>query len=326
MPWRATSADNAAVREAAARGAVLCDMEGAFRAASPGGAIGWELMDDHVHMSLQGQALFARTVMHCLTNMTGPLQTDPDRIRALPPNEVNADRLGHSIYTDYVVASRMRSIFEIPFMKRSNPQAGRRWQSEMQRLHAAMSDVDRQAVEHWKDPELHVTNHRPLAGVVGYYRMMNDDCEAASPLFRVARDCVSNISLWRLQFTWYLIDCQREQKGSLDEADLLLCEEAIQVGELLRRFVGFLDPWGPSFLGMAYHAKGDYASCIRYLDDAVRYAKGKEGADVVCALADSLIQTGERSRAELLLNLARRDPEIRAEAEQMLIANGLSVR
>jgi hypothetical protein len=77
---------------------------------------------------------------------------------------------------------------------------------------------------------------------------------------------------------------------------------------------------------MCYHAAGDYRSAIKYLDDPVRYASGKEGADVVYALADSLVQENQRDRAELLLNLARRDPAMKPKAEQWLQAWGMTVR
>ena len=36
---------------------MLVDLQKAFREASAGGCVGWELMDDHVHPSLLGQAL-----------------------------------------------------------------------------------------------------------------------------------------------------------------------------------------------------------------------------------------------------------------------------
>lgn len=56
MPWRPPAASVAAIRRAAeSRGAGLADLESAFRAASPGGVVGWDLMDDHVHPSLKGQ-------------------------------------------------------------------------------------------------------------------------------------------------------------------------------------------------------------------------------------------------------------------------------
>jgi hypothetical protein len=129
---------------------------------------------------------------------------------------------------------------------------------------------------------------------------------------------VPNVSLWRLQFTWYVVRGERRLKGTLDAGDLALCREGIEVGRLLEKFTGFPDPQGPSYLGMLHHANGDYARAIHYLNDAVRYASGKEGADVVAALADSLVRTGKPDRAITLLNLARRDPAIRPLAEKML--------
>jgi hypothetical protein len=61
MPWRPTSQTEQAIRDAAAaQGAVLCDVAARFRDLSPEGATGWELLDDHVHPSLHGQAEVAR--------------------------------------------------------------------------------------------------------------------------------------------------------------------------------------------------------------------------------------------------------------------------
>lgn len=150
MPWRATSAARKAILAAAAKGAVLCDMEAAFREASPGGAIGWELMDDHVHMSLRGQALFAETLL--------------DTMAKLP------------------------------------------------------------------------------------------------------------------------------------------------------------DPLGPGYLGMIYSRVGRHAEAVALLNDAVRYAKGREGFDIVRALAESLIQVGRPDDARLLLDLSTRDEEM-AELSRAMLAD-----
>ncbi len=64
MPWRAPTAHNAVIRAVAAEhGAVLADVEAAFGAAAPASGVGWEWMVDHVHFSVAGQALLARTVL-----------------------------------------------------------------------------------------------------------------------------------------------------------------------------------------------------------------------------------------------------------------------
>ena len=65
MPWRAPTAHNAVIRAVAKEhGVVLADVEAAFAAAAPAQGVGWEWMVDHVHFSVAGQALLARTVLH----------------------------------------------------------------------------------------------------------------------------------------------------------------------------------------------------------------------------------------------------------------------
>ena len=65
MPWRAPTAHNAVIRAVAKEhGAVLADVEAAFAEAAPAQGVGWEWMVDHVHFSVAGQALLARTVLH----------------------------------------------------------------------------------------------------------------------------------------------------------------------------------------------------------------------------------------------------------------------
>jgi hypothetical protein len=271
-------------------------------------------------MTLRGQALFALNLIRALTNLPPPLRVEASRINELPAWETYADRLGRSVYTDYAAAHRMKTLFDIPFMERSNPEARARVAQQQADLLARVSELDRKAASHWHDPGLHVFNHRPLTGVVGYYRMMDGDFAAAAPLFRVARECVSNVSLWRLQYTWYLLSCNRRVHPALTDDDRLLCQEAIEVGELLERFVGFPEPLGPGFLGMAHHRLGEYAKAVEYLDDVVGYAKSSESVEVVEALADSLVRLGQVDRARYLLTLAQKDPAMEEMAQRMLSA------
>ena len=70
MPWRAPTAHNAVIRAVAKEhGAVLADVEAAFAAAAPAQGVGWEWMVDHVHFSVAGQALLARTVLHSVAEL-----------------------------------------------------------------------------------------------------------------------------------------------------------------------------------------------------------------------------------------------------------------
>ena len=70
MPWRAPTAHNAVIRAVAKEhGVVLADVEAAFADAAPVQGVGWEWMVDHVHFSVAGQALLARTVLHSVAEL-----------------------------------------------------------------------------------------------------------------------------------------------------------------------------------------------------------------------------------------------------------------
>lgn len=59
MPWRATSAMNETIQKCASgKGVVFCDVATAFTA-DAGGAPGWKYFTDHLHPSIEGQALLA---------------------------------------------------------------------------------------------------------------------------------------------------------------------------------------------------------------------------------------------------------------------------
>ena len=69
-PWRASSAINQVIRETAqVKGITLVDGEMLFTKYSSSAGIGWDLMDDHVHPSAQGQILLAREVAESVVDL-----------------------------------------------------------------------------------------------------------------------------------------------------------------------------------------------------------------------------------------------------------------
>jgi hypothetical protein len=301
MPWRATTAARRAVLAAAGEGGVLCDMEGAFREASPGGAIGAELMGDHVHMTVAGQALFARTIVRAMEDLPPPLRVEAAAADSLPGDEWYEARLGRTIYTDYVAASRIRSLFEIAFMAENNPEAAARAERACDSLRAAMTDVDRKALERWRDPALHGATDRPLTWVVGVYRMDGGDYATAADLFRSARESVPTVSLWRLELTWLLLDCRRHLLSEPEAEDVRLCREAVAIGELLDRLGRRESEDVLRYLGLAYHLAGRFPEAARCLERALEIGGPFDGPEPVAALADCYRRTGREEEARRLL-------------------------
>ena len=145
MPWRATSQANAAIsRSAASQGATVCDLVKIFRAASLHGATGWELMDDHVHPTLLGQAVMADALVNCITNLTSEA-----RARIATSVEYMR-RLGDNPYDRYGVAHQMRVLFDVPFMRRNNPDALQRFQSTVERFEEEADPEIRTTIREWQ--------------------------------------------------------------------------------------------------------------------------------------------------------------------------------
>ena len=109
-------------------------MEKSFHDASPDGLIGWELMDDHVHPTLRGQALIAEAIVASLQYLSGPLHVSKDARRRIADWEDYARRCGDNPYDRYGVAHQMRVIFDIGFMRQTNPDAYSRFDELTHRI------------------------------------------------------------------------------------------------------------------------------------------------------------------------------------------------
>ena len=242
MPWRAPGSFNDTVREAAEAGAVLCDLQEAFQAASPGGAIGWELMDDHVHPSLQGQALVARSWVRSMADLPEPLHVAQEAAEGLPDWTEYADRLGTNKFDTYAAARRMVNLFEAPFYRRSNPDGLARFQARLTEIEQTLSGAERTAVRFWRDPETHQQSIRPITGIAGAGLMTEGRFDEADRLLCIARRNVSRYSMWNLELTWKALQCRQQLYPRPRPQDLALAREMVRDGEDLRRATGVSTP------------------------------------------------------------------------------------
>ncbi len=236
MPWRATSALQQGLRRAVQeRGAQLCDAEAVFRRQSPGGAIGWELMDDHVHLSLQGQALLARTIVETLTRRTDSLGVSRQRFDALPDWEVYAKRLGDNPYDHYGVAHTLRTLFTIPFMHASNPQALHRFNAIALDLESRMRPAIREIAWQWQREAAQLAVRQPISGRVAGGLLREKRFEEAMGMYAVAMNSVPVYSALNLEYAYYWLAIRKQLYGELDPADLDLAAQAIERGAIVLR-------------------------------------------------------------------------------------------
>jgi tetratricopeptide (TPR) repeat protein len=214
MPWRATSQANAVVRAIGDAHALVgagVDLEQSMRAVSPGGAIGWEMMDDHVHLSLAGQVFVARSVLDVLLTTTNGGLRDFDASR-LASDAAYLARLGDNRFDRWAVAHRMRTLLQAEFFQATNPAALRRFERICQQLEAQMSPGELAAVEFWRS-QVAGGLPRPITGVIGAHYADAGLAAEARAMFLIARQNVPRYLIWATQLTWRAITADAQVSG-----------------------------------------------------------------------------------------------------------------
>lgn len=301
MPWRATSLQQAAIRRATEKsGAVLCDLEAAFRAASPGGCIGWELMDDHVHPTLRGQALMAEALTAALRSLPAPIGITEAQFLSIQPWTNYAAQLGDNEYDRYSVDHSMRVLFSVEFMFARNREGFERFDQRAGSFEAQLSPELRNVAREWQSEVPHAGGKRPLTGMVARQFMREKRYAKALELYEIAARAVPEYTSWYLEYVYFTLACREKLNGKLTEADRQQAQLAIDQGEFLLRSGFSQTGLTERYTGRLHQLRGEFAESIPFLH-ASRQKLG--GFDLVAAdqaLFVSLLHTGRTNEARRL--------------------------
>jgi tetratricopeptide (TPR) repeat protein len=298
MPWRPVSLTEQAIRNTAlVKGAVLCDVAEIFRRESPDGATGWELLDDHVHLSLSGQARAARSMVGAMVNLAGPLQLGPDELALVQEDEVYAGGLGTNRYDDYAVNDTLRVLFGVPFMKKTNGPAYDVFAELCREAEVEMSPPVLEVAREWRTSDRRPAGSRPLAGMVAGVLLREGQTEEALELYETAARQVPDYTLSYLEYVCSALACRRKIDGSLGEEDLQVAADAIAQGKFLLEQGDSESGLTGRYVARLHQLRGEWSEAIPFLLAA---RPGMQAADLVAtdqALFLSYLQTGRKKEA-----------------------------
>lgn len=313
MPWRPPRSSVQAIRRAVeSRGAVLADLEAAFRERSGDGCIGWELIDDHVHPSLEGQVLVARTVVRAMTALEGPLATEPTRLETLPEWREYAARHGATVYDEYAVAHAMRVFGSFSLFNRTNPEMSERNDRTCRRIEEAEHPFVVAQLRRWMEPPSNPGGQLPVTAFVADALYQLGEPWRAYPLFLAAADASMPYSSRRLAFLTFALQSRQEAEGSLDAQDRRLALEAINEARTLIATGGSTSGQAELFAGELHQLRGEDEESIPYL----KTARGKlnRGRRVECDehLVRAYVATGRDAQALAIVTHGLGGPDAEA--------------
>jgi tetratricopeptide (TPR) repeat protein len=301
MPWRAISTANESIRRATQeRGAKLCDLEAVFRKHSSGESIGWELMDDHVHPTLRGQALIAEAIVDSLNSCAGRLTISSDERDRIVDWRAYAQRLGDNKYDRYAVAHMMRVIFDVPFMRESNPGAFARFNQIAGDIESAETAEIQLAMREYQGARPHAGSKRPITAIVARVMMQRKEFTEALELYEIAQCSVPQYTSWYLEYVYFALVCKEKLNGALTSEERGRAMDAIEQGMVLMQRGYSETGFTERHLGRLHQLRGEFATAIPFLQVSRRKLGGMDLVAADQALIVSLIRTGRLKEAEKL--------------------------
>ena len=301
MPWRPTSATEGAIRDAAAGGgATLCDVAERFRTMSPEGATGWDLLDDHVHLSVRGQAEAARAIVGAMESLPAAVAVPAGRTAALEPWDAYARRLGTNSWDDYRVHHTLRVLFGVPFMKRSNQEAFDRFDRLCREAESRMSPAVLSVAREWQTSSPHAGGMRPITGMVARVLLREGRPAEAAPLYEIARRQVPRYTSWQLEYAYFTLACRERVAGSLSEEERAAAAAAIADGRFLLAHGHSSTGLTERYVGRLHQLRGEWAEAIPYLLDARPRMAAEDLVACDQALIASYLKCGRATDARAL--------------------------
>jgi tetratricopeptide (TPR) repeat protein len=292
MPWRTTSAEQAAIlRAAREHGAPVCDLVKAFRQASPGGTIGWELMDDHVHPTVRGQVLMAETFVNSMTNVSAEARA------RIAPWEVYARKLGDNPYDHYVVDVTMCTIFHAPFMRANNSEAFQRFDEAVAQFEKSVDPEVSAALREWVTSLPGPGGRLPLTSLVAQALLKEGKFAEARELFQDARQSVPEYTSLHMEYTCLVFECKERLQGVLTAADRAAVAREIEQGQVLLQRGSSESGSTEYYLARLHLLCGEYAEAIPLLDASRRKLSGFDQVAVDRSLIISYLKTGAADQA-----------------------------
>jgi len=310
MPWRApTLSQESVLRAAMDHDSQICDLTEAFRSESANGLIGWELMDDHVHPNLRGQALTAEALMGCLTNFDGALNVSREAVENRSSWEHYAQLLGENVFDRYAAAHSMRILFAAPFMRENNQGAFGRYDAIARRIELQMPVSVRDAMTEWQETQAYAGSRCPITAAVAQVLLKEDDYSQALDLYEIALKAVPDYTSWRLEYMYYSMFCRERLNGDLTRNDLARIQAASEQGTVLCDQVESSLGFNERFTGFLHLLCGEYGKAIPFLLDSRRTSTGIDRLAVEQALFLCFLENRRFDEARLLVleGAARKD-------------------
>jgi tetratricopeptide (TPR) repeat protein len=196
----------------------------------------------------------------------------------------------------------MRVIFNVPFMRETNPQAFARFDGLAKQIESNYPPDIQAVMREYQSSAPHAGGKRPLTGMVARVLIRQKNYADALDLLRIAQRGVPDYTSWHMEYVYFALDCQQKLHGSLTGEEKVLALEEIKQGRFLLQHGFSTSGLAERYLGRLHQLRGEFAEAIPYLLASRARLNGMDLVAADDALVVSYLKTGQAEKARQVVD------------------------
>ncbi len=302
MPWRAAETTNQMIRELAKKENIwLADVEERFHQVQPEG-IGWRLVADHLHPSMEGQVLLARTVFDTLQKQQW-LTLDPSITYINLDWKTLAGIFGYNSLVEFKVYGFMASIFEkLPF-KNNNEQVAKSFVDIANQIVSQSPPPVKKAIEDGK-----VIWHQK-SDPPDFCFLAGDNClqaglpDQARQYYYSAWQQADDLTVYKIKLACDVLLCSKIAHHELNKEDISLAQNTLGDAQIVSKSGIASDEQGDYFraCGQIYQLLNQHQQAISFYTQALPLTTGIDRQRLAMNMAQSYFALHQLDNAKQIL-------------------------
>jgi lysophospholipase L1-like esterase len=302
MPWRAAETTNQMIRDLAKKENVwLSDVDERFHQVQPEG-IGWRLVEDHLHPSMEGQVLLARTVFDTLQKHQW-LSLDTSILYITIDWMTLARILGYNSLTEFKVSGQMSSIFEKPPFQNNNEQIAKRFLDIGNQIENSSPPPEKKAIEDGKGMWHQKGAPPDFNFLAGDNYLQSQLPNQAKTFYYSAWQQAEDLTVYKIKLACDVLLCAKMAQHQLNNSDIVLAQKTLSDIEIISKNSIAADEQGDFYraCGQLYQFLNRHQEALEYYSKSMPFTTGIDRQRLAMNMAQSYYALQQMDKAKQIL-------------------------
>lgn len=302
MPWRAADTANQLIRELAKKENIwLSDVDKQFHRVQPEG-IGLRLVVDHLHPSMEGQVLLARTVFDTLQEHRW-LSLDPSINYITIDWQALAQIMGYNPLIEFQVAGLISHIWQNPPFVKNNEKVQNHFLDTMHKLESAAPPPIQKAL--WDGRAQWAQQGKPpdFSFMAADNLLQAGMPEQAREYYYSSWEQAEDLTLEKMKLACDVLLCAKMAHHQLNNEDISLAQNTLSDADLVFKSGIAKDEFGEFYrsCGGLYQLLNQHPQALELFNKSMPFTTGIDRQKLAMSMAQSYFALNQLDKAKQIL-------------------------